>query len=83
MMYMGLWLKTAVDSIFWNVAIILFHFALDVLTNVDFAPVLYTPHGFFISYLATFTYVFNVHRSEIKRKEAEGYETPGFRFKPM
>ncbi|HLC79598.1 MAG TPA: hypothetical protein VJG83_04180 [archaeon] len=66
---MGIWLKTAVDSIFWNAVIILFHFLLDIITNVDFAPLLYEPTGIFISYIATFVYLFNLNWSKRAAKK--------------
>lgn len=63
-------LKTAVDSIFWTFIIILFHFALEIFTNVRFASLLYTPTGFIISYIATFVYLFNVNWSTRKHPSA-------------
>ncbi len=56
-----MWLKIAVNSIFWSFMILIFYYALDVLTNVDFALKLYSPGGFLILYIATFVYLTNLY----------------------
>lgn len=56
-----MWLKVAVNSLYWTVVIMIFYLVVDLLSDVNFLAYSYTLPGFIIHYIAIFVYLFNLN----------------------